>query len=328
MNDILLTGHRKCGTTLLLNLLDNHYELACYPEDICIFYGYFPHFTRECSKLSPTESKDRLDSVIFGMMQRKSQNRNYEEQLNIRNFREIFWKSFDMTGIYDVTYVYSVLKDAWRQHIGSKNQFVFKETSMELSLTKLINANFRPRKVIQLVRDPRDNFAAIKAGMKHYTAIGDTLVNSYLSTLYRIKLGSDLIGVNEAIFGKENYLVLRYEDLVKQSEDILKNIAEFLEIKFSKSMLVPTIMGVPHGGNNHDGRKNFQISGANISRWHERISEIEAMKIEFHMSSFMDKFGYQRNFTDLEIAKYISEEYLQVNTNYLYNDSFANAKYR
>ena len=63
----------------------------------------------------------------------------------------------------------------------------------------------------------------------------------------------------EAILGKENYLVLRYEDLVTQSEDVLKNIAEFLEIKFSKSMLVPTIMGVPHGGNNHDGRKNFQI---------------------------------------------------------------------
>jgi hypothetical protein len=149
-----------------------------------------------------------------------------------------------------------------------------------------------------------------------------------LSTLYRIKLGSDLLVVNEALMGEENYLVVKYEDLVTHSESVLKKIADFLEIKFSNSMLVPTIMGVPHGGNSHDGQKNYQISNANISRWHERISELEAMKIEFHLSEFMEKFGYQRNFTDLEIAKYISKEYLELNSKYMYKDSFANAKYR
>ena len=38
---IFLTGHRKYGTTLLSNLLDNVNGLCVYPTDLALLYAYY-----------------------------------------------------------------------------------------------------------------------------------------------------------------------------------------------------------------------------------------------------------------------------------------------
>ena len=40
MEPIFICGHRKSGTTLYLNLFDNHNELFTYPHDLNIFYAF------------------------------------------------------------------------------------------------------------------------------------------------------------------------------------------------------------------------------------------------------------------------------------------------
>ena len=42
MKVIFLTGHRKSGTTLLSNLLDDVDGLCVYPTDLALLYAYFP----------------------------------------------------------------------------------------------------------------------------------------------------------------------------------------------------------------------------------------------------------------------------------------------
>ena len=70
LNFLFLGGHRKCGTTMLLNLLDGHPELCVYPTDITMLYAYFP--TYEEGDFSPSEKKDRLDAVIFDTLRGES----------------------------------------------------------------------------------------------------------------------------------------------------------------------------------------------------------------------------------------------------------------
>ena len=41
-NPVFLCGHRKTGTTLLLNLLDSHPDLSVYPADSGFFFKYYP----------------------------------------------------------------------------------------------------------------------------------------------------------------------------------------------------------------------------------------------------------------------------------------------
>ncbi|MCH8331299.1 MAG: hypothetical protein IH946_07940, partial [Bacteroidetes bacterium] len=57
-------GHRKTGTTLLLNLFDSHPQLAVFPTDSGFFYAYYPPY--DTTEKSDEEKIDRLEKVMFG----------------------------------------------------------------------------------------------------------------------------------------------------------------------------------------------------------------------------------------------------------------------
>ena len=63
-NPVFLCGHRKSGTTMLINLFDNAFEAITYPDDSGFFYKYFPEY--ELEKYSDQEKIERLCSTIAG----------------------------------------------------------------------------------------------------------------------------------------------------------------------------------------------------------------------------------------------------------------------
>ena len=44
---VFICGHRKTGTTMLINLFDNHPDLLVYPDDSGFWYVYYPLFDGE-----------------------------------------------------------------------------------------------------------------------------------------------------------------------------------------------------------------------------------------------------------------------------------------
>tara|TARA_B110000444_G_C18610470_1_gene487400 strand:+ start:619 stop:801 length:183 start_codon:yes stop_codon:yes gene_type:complete len=44
MKILFITGHRRCGSTLLGTLLDEVNDLCVYPGDISILYSYYPYY--------------------------------------------------------------------------------------------------------------------------------------------------------------------------------------------------------------------------------------------------------------------------------------------
>ena len=52
---VFITGSRRSGTTLLLDLLDAHKDLIVFPTDLRLLYAYYPHY---CS--SKSQRKRRL----------------------------------------------------------------------------------------------------------------------------------------------------------------------------------------------------------------------------------------------------------------------------
>ena len=58
-NATFVGGHRKTGTTMLIDLFDDHPELNVFPQDSAFFYSYFPPYSS--TKFS---NEDRINRII------------------------------------------------------------------------------------------------------------------------------------------------------------------------------------------------------------------------------------------------------------------------
>ena len=320
---LFICGHRKCGTTLLLDLLDGNSQLAVYPEDLCVMYGYYPH---HIATLATAEARrERFDTVVFKMLEAKANKRGYADRLPVAAFREAFRSRVKGSGFDNLAELLPALLDAFRDAGGTRpdKPLVVKETSLEIYAAE-VRSIFPSAKFIHLVRDPRDNFAAINAGVaKYYSKLGENELESLASVVNRVKIGLKFAEVNRRTFGQDNYLVLHFEELVSAPEVTLRKVASFLGIQYVPEMLTPTILGAPQAGNSHDGQALFSISSGNVGRWRERISSSEAQILEFFLSEEMEKFGYERAFTDAQCADAVTDYYKWQNYRYFYRDSFA-----
>ena len=129
------------------------------------------------------------------------------------------------------------------------------------------------------------------------------------SMIERGVLGFQMAIDNQITIGKSNYHVVRYEDLVDNPDNTMKNIANFMDIDFSKNLLTPSTFGINWRGNNFSGDKFNGISNNNSEKWKSRISEKDAMLIEYYFSSLMEEFGYKLQFDLDECQKQAIEHY-------------------
>jgi hypothetical protein len=320
---VFIGGHRKCGTTLLLSLLDNHPDLVTYPMDIHVFYAYYPTYTH--GNYSNKERLERLDQVIFRNMQKIWTEKGWSDRLDIGTMRKIFFElahNIDLSNIKDVI---DAQVEAFKiTTCGLKNNtspLVIKETSIEIYANYILE-KFPRSKFIHVIRDPRDNYAALKSGLsKRYKNFNDSANTIMMSMINRCGLGMRMAAINKNKF-KNRYMILRHEDTVADTKNQMKKIAEFIKIKYDNTMTLPTVIGLPTIGNNFDGIDMSNIKNININRWKERITEEEAQIIEFYFGNEMTQYGYElaHNLQTQSIAA--SKFYEWSNYKYFYFDHF------
>jgi len=320
IHPVFLAGHRKSGTTMFLNLLDSHPELCVYPVDITVLYAYFPLF--ESSSYAPEERKKRVEKVVFKHLQKQEV---ITKQLDVVKFRKAFGARMEGKD-YKTKDVIENLMLSYQEVQGINPKAVkgsvIKETSVEIYAGEIFEW-FPEAKFVHLIRDPRDNFAALKSGIdKLYKGYGDDAKTILHSLLERAHLGMKMADINVRRFGKERYKILRFEDLVAHPLKTLKGLCDFLEIGYNESLVTPTLLGQPTRGNNFEKMDFSKISGKNIGRWKERIDLREAMVIEFHFKELMERFDYKFCFSEAEQADAAADFYKWSNYKYHYFDAF------
>ena len=322
MEYILLTGHRKSGTSLLHKLFDSHSGLNVYPVDISLLYAFYPAWVD--NSIRPDAKKARVESVIQSStttIHGKMISETIREY-NPKKFLEILWKNYD---IADLTSPLSIIEAIAHTYTGYANldaskPFLLKETSQTINLP-LIDRDNASIKTLQIIRDPRDNYAAIKAGKKYYESIGERCLESLASLIYRSGLDMRLAEqyVNQ---GKDNFSTIKFEDLVRNPKEVINYAASFLGIDEEDSLLTPTVLGEAYYGNNHNGMKFHGISKANVGKWISRISQFEACVIEAALRVEMQAWDYQNYFSEAEQLKEYCKFYGWMNHKYFYYDSF------
>ena len=322
-NLLFACGHRKSGTSLFLNLLDSHPEIDAIPCDIALLYAYFPHWTD--SDYLAAERRRRIDAVLFDDYQSNFGDKFAASGIDLAAWKAAAQASLSDDDLQDIFAVLRAVIAGWQgctSRSANKKWVAVKETGIELFADNL-SKEFKTAHFIQIVRDPRDNFAALKSGVsKKYRKLGQDEGDTLLSLLIRVQASLRFAQLNEHSIGTDRYRVVRFEDIVSAPDENMASIAHWLEIGVCAELTRPTFLGTPTRGNSHDDVAFDGISTAHLGAWRERISENEAKVIEFHLGREMETFGYHRRFAERDAANAWSDFYKHFNHKYFFADRF------
>ncbi|MEF2144719.1 MAG: sulfotransferase [Desulfovibrionaceae bacterium] len=306
---IFLCGHRKSGTTLLLSLMDGHDQLCVYPSDSSFFYAYYPRYAE--GEYSEEQRKKRIIETVYAAMESDAVKWKGECALDMKALEKRFYER--MQGkecspqilLSEAVFAYHDMYGQPREPLA----WVEKTTSTEVYASQVFSW-FPNARMIQLLRDPRDNFASLKSGWSaRYSKRNEDVRDLMQSHLERAKMAFLMASANQELYGEERYLVLRFEDLVREPESVLQRIAAFAGVRYSDILLQPRFMGNPWKGNNFDGKVFDRPSAENVGRWKERITPEEAALIEFHFADVLDRWEYEKQLSTSEHVEAASSYY-------------------
>lgn len=156
---------------------------------------------------------------------------------------------------------------------------------------------FPNARVIQLVRDPRAVLFSQKnrwrqrglgaKGTPLWNAIR-VYVNYHAYTVTKLWIAAYKKG--ESVSGHKNFMQLRFEDLVHDPEESLKEVCNFLGIEF-----YPNMVNVPRvGSSNLEHREDVRgISSDVVNAWKGKLSNAELWLCEKMARSSMKNLGYE-----------------------------------
>ena len=324
MSDILITGHRKSGTSLLRNFLDVQ-DGRVYPVDIKVFYmALDPYRYSGGEKLDIGVLKRRLiETIRWSLRENVVPLRRHEICAAIDVIEACIDHSDER--LDDPVEVLRIIKFGWQQAFGLEGPFIFKETTA-LDLYFRLKLSGQSVETVCVIRHPLDVIAAILSGSEtRYMPIGEDSIASLASCIFRLKYDLELI---RASLPDPAIAIVKYEDLVS---DTSASIGKLLDEKQSLASLrkdglieKPTLFGNPIGANSHDvsfaGEKS--VFSANVGRWRERLNPDVAAFAWLYLKDVASTFGYDAEL-DLghQNALKISDLYKKINQKFFYHDS-------
>ena len=321
MKILFLTGHRRSGTTLLGTLLDELNDLCVYPGDISILYSYYPHYNN--NKHSFAFKIKKLEKILKKTLKEREKSTNKNMNFNI--FVKSFIAKVNYKNINNIEKLLKLLISEYSnfyRKISKKNvkYFLFKETSCTHLIPKL-KKYFKEIKIIHILRDPRAVYCSLKSGINtYYKKNLEDKTDLLTSMIIRMNLDLEFKVLNEKSLGKKEYKVIRYEELTSSPQKVLKEILNFIPLKYDKQVLIPTVLGCQSFGNSYI-KKIGKISKNSNFSWKKKITIEELNIIEFFFKNFLIKFRY--NFFLKKInEKFIIKFYNQLNRKYFFKDRF------
>jgi hypothetical protein len=145
---------------------------------------------------------------------------------------------------------------------GETRRWVEKTPYNEFHTEKIFNW-WPDTKCIHIVRDPRDNFTSYQRKQPDWTAkvFAWNWVRSTRAGL-----------ANEEKYGPDRYLLIRFEDLLRDPDAVTHQVADFLDLPWHEALLQPTRAGDSWRGNSMFDDRFKAISTDPIGRWKEYLN--------------------------------------------------------
>lgn len=310
LKPLFICGHRRSGTTLLTSLLDFHDEIMMYPDDSKFFHLFYPFV--ELKKLNVKQRQQLIIDKNFKYLKDNliKKIKINPKLLNFTFLEEDFLSFTKKTKNWE-SFLHAMIRSLYNNTFQEKKDLKYwgeKTTSSEIYIEE-INKKFRKAKFIHIIRDPRAIYASLKSGWgNHYKKFNDSKSLDLLlqSCIDRYGYSINLAKNNEVRF-KDNYLIIKYEELVEKPTIVLNKVKKFLVLK-KNIKLNPTIYGHKWDGNNFSNIKFSKIEKKRTIFWKSYLNNYEKGVLDFHFGDFLKYYNY-KNISSLKrqneaISKY------------------------
>ncbi|MEQ9440432.1 MAG: sulfotransferase [Cyclobacteriaceae bacterium] len=232
---IYIVGCPRSGTKFLANTLNSHSDIWITGE-----LNFFKSIVHESvigntKHLYPFKSKEEVDN-LFEILEEKFQERDYW-QVEYINFEKLKNRFAATNRSYKALYTLLMQE---RAEAHGKSIYGEKTPSNLYQLEKLTDW-FPKGKVLHIIRDPRAVFVSQinKKNKPNYPLQKD-------NPLYKLGIFFYVwTGWLQAIFihagakrkHPENYKLVKYNDLLSNREGCIKEICQFLDVKYESTML-------------------------------------------------------------------------------------------
>lgn len=268
---ILIFGAPRSGTSLLSRLLDAHPRIAI-PFESHLFNQWLPRCPAY-GTLEKAENRITLirDIIDFGIVHDWAPRPDPEEVLTL---------------VRDPSFagIATAIMAWWAQRQG-KPRWGEKTPHHTLLHTEVLAA-WPDALVVFIQRDPRDVTLSWKEAR-----FGGNHVHAFARAWRRYAEACEDVREN---LPEEQWITVRYEDLVRDPESVLTTLMRFLGEEFA-----PEQLGFHASGQNwrtdarNEARLRKPISADSIGRWREALSAREVRMIEAETGAMLARLGYE-----------------------------------
>lgn len=265
---VFIAGMPRSGTKLLRDLLNQHSQIGI-PEVETHFipllikkYGEDLNFNNESKKQL---INDFLKTSFYWNMKNKGfavSEKFYNRLKNVTN-----WQNF----------VFLILSNFGPKQ-ENDNLLYGDKTPGYINHLPLLKSICSNAKFIHIVRDPRDFCLSVKnIWNKHLLRAAYTWNNTLKKTTY----------FKEKY--QQDYIEIKYEDLISDVEKTMKKLSEFLDINFEPAMCMLSRSAENYG----DAKGKTEVLKNNKNKFVNKLSKSQVQKIEALAFSQMNRLGYK-----------------------------------
>jgi hypothetical protein len=278
---VFIVGCPRSGTTLLRMMLDSHPDLAIPPES---------HFIPKVWALRRRYEQDgaaKVERLVSDIM-RTNRFKEWglpDEEVWVRLRSLTKPRIADVIGAFFVAYAEREGKRRW----GDKTP------GYSIEMVAIANL-FPTARFVHLIRDGRDVATSIR---QNFQNVGD--IDAALVWAMRVRKGR----AQGRTLGSDRYLEVRYEDLVKDPQDVLTSICDFVALEYCPEMLDYSRRvreAVPEGEQERIHTRLLKPPTKGLRDWRHEMSSAELALFEALAGRELQQFGYERALPDLALA--------------------------
>jgi hypothetical protein len=295
---VFVVGHRKTGTTLLLDLLDGHPQLVVLPGESNHFLTFLPQFGRlGADRIAAEAQKWWILRLITpsGIPPFWAAGRPWE--LHVDPYELFSRRLFDLAagnpgrdslGMAAVA-LQAALAESRGVEPGQQSSWVEKTPGQEHCVDQIVDA-YPGARFVHLLRDPRSIAAAVSR-LDRATGHDTDLLGVGITVSQSFRAAER----NLSRLGESRYLVLRYEELVSAPEPVMRRTADFVGVEWASSLLTPTVGGFEATSNSAwPARKvTGRIESRRLELWREELDERSSELVSGITRQAAGRFGYQ-----------------------------------
>jgi len=299
---IFIVGNSRSGTTMLMRILNRHAQIHAINE---------PHFFERYWKASDNEMFiGQKEAVELFSKLLYVQREGHHQKIDLNLYRQessIEIEKFSSTKIYKVdVYRHFLFYETEKQ----KKSIPCEKTPQNIFYLDELYKLFPNAKVINLIRDPRSVMLSQKQKWKRRKLGANFLSTKELIRL-RInyhpitisKLWNSSVETSLKYSDRNNFVSIKYEDLITNSEETVQSLCNYLEIPFTSD-----ILKIPQKGSSSiaDDPNNIGIRSNRVDAWKNgKLSKAELYLSEKITQKLMKKFSYELSHTKPNPISYL-----------------------